>query len=158
MVGSFIRMASDSPTSGVSDLDEPRVPLSRRLLPAMAVGASWVAAALPTSLGWQRCGWAALLHIPCPGCGMTRAIKLLAAGRLEASLRMHALAVPALAVGLSFAVATAWTTYERGTPLFFFKMRFGRATLASAMVVYAAALVLWVLRWVGFFGGPVPLG
>lgn len=152
MVGCFIRMA------GIWDLDEPLAPLPRRALRATAVGASWVVAALPTSLGWQRCGLAALLHIPCPGCGMTRAIRLLAAGRFDASLRMHALALPALAVGVSFAVATVWTTFEQGTPLFFCKTRFGRATLAVAIVVYSAALALWALRWLGLFGGPVPVG
>src|SRR5581483_1902942 len=37
------------------------------------LGAVGVAAAL----GWIRCPLAALYHIPCPGCGMTRAMVLL---------------------------------------------------------------------------------
>ena len=30
--------------------------------------------------------------------------------------------------------------------------------IIAIVVVYAAVLVLWTLRWFGLFGGPVPVG
>jgi hypothetical protein len=88
---------------------------------------------------------------------MTRAVRLLAAGHVEASLQMHPLAVPALAGWLGFMAATVWATWTLGTPLEALKVRFGRVALAAIVAVYVAAFVLWGLRWFGFFGGPVPV-
>ncbi len=130
----------------------------RHVLRATGVLGLWAIAALPVTLGWQRCAFAALLHRPCPGCGMTRAIRLLQAGDLSGSLRMHPLALPVLlAVGLLVS-STVWTTLESGTPLAFYARRTGRAAIALAVVAYAAAIALWGLRWFGFFGGPVAVG
>jgi hypothetical protein len=89
---------------------------------------------------------------------MTRAIRLIQAGDVEASLRMHPLALPVVIAGALVAVSTVWTTLEIGTPFEFYRRRTGRAALALAAVVYAATLVLWALRWLGYFGGPVPVG
>ena len=136
---------------------EPLPALHVRALRATAVGALWAAGALPSALGWQRCTVATLLHRPCPGCGMTRALRLLCAGDFSASLRMHALAAPVLVIGVPFAGATVWTTFRRGTPMRVHRDTLGRATIAAGVVVYAAALVLWALRWFGLFGGPVPV-
>ncbi len=114
--------------------------------------------AVAVALGWVRCPLAALYHIPCPGCGMTRAILLLASGRLEASLRMNALAVPALVAGLTLTAAALQGARSGGgpaaptprTPL-------AQAAITGSIVVYAAAVLLWGLRWFGLFGGPVPV-
>jgi hypothetical protein len=89
---------------------------------------------------------------------MTRAIRLLRAGDVEASLRMHPLALPVVIAGMLLAVSTVWTTLEVGTPFDFYRRRTGRAALALAVLVYAATIVLWGLRWFGLFGGPVPVG
>jgi hypothetical protein len=122
---------------------------------AVALLAFWVLAVLPVALGWQRCAFAALVHRPCPGCGMTRAIHLLEAGNVPASLRMHPLALPVVVAGALIALSTLWTTLEVGTPFAFYQRRLGRAAIALAIVVYAATFALWCLRWLGFFGGPV---
>jgi len=114
----------------------------------------WVAALLPAALRWQQCGFARVFHIPCPGCGMTRAVTLLLAGDWRASLHMHPLAVPVVAAGATFALATVWTTYVYGWPMVH-KSRLGRASLVGLGVAYAASIVLWGLRWLGCFGGPV---
>ena len=88
---------------------------------------------------------------------MTRAVRLLAAGHVGASLHMHPLAVPALGAWAAFMAATVWTTWAQGTPLAALKARFGRFSLTAIVVIYLAATVLWALRWFGFFGGPVPV-
>ncbi|HLK40900.1 MAG TPA: DUF2752 domain-containing protein [Polyangiaceae bacterium] len=150
-------MAMPPSPAGFWDLDEPPVPLGRRTARAAAVGAAWVAGAMPALFGRQRCTVAALLHRPCPGCGMTRAIELLAAGEARASLRLHPLAVPALLVAVSFAAATVAATLRVGSPLRTRRTGLGRIAIAAAVVVYGAAVVLWAARWFGFFGGPVPV-
>ena len=146
------------PYAGMWDLDEleqPPPPLSRRMLRASGVAAVWALAILPVATGWQRCAIATLLHRPCPGCGMTRAILLLADGRVEESLRMHALAVPVLLMGVLFMLSTVWTTLTIGTPLTLYRGRLGRVTLAGMVIVYGAAFALWGARCFGLFGGPV---
>jgi hypothetical protein len=149
------------PAPGMWDLDElehgPPPPLSVRVKRALGVAAVWTIAILPVATGWQRCAVAALLHRPCPGCGMTRAILLLAGGHVDASLRMHALAVPVALMGVVFIASTIWTTLTVGTPLSLYKGRLGRWTVAGLAVVYGAAFVLWIARGFGLFGGPVPV-
>jgi hypothetical protein len=129
----------------------------RRARRALGVAALWVVALLPAALGWQRCTVALLLHRPCPGCGMTRAMRLLLAGHVEASLRMHPFAAPVLAVWLLFMASTVHAAWTVGTPLTFYRGRFGRVALGVLALVYAATFVLWLLRWFGYFGGPVPV-
>jgi hypothetical protein len=128
-----------------------------RVLRALAVAGIWAVALLPAALGWQRCTFATLVHRPCPGCGMTRAMHLLLAGHVESSLRMHPFALPVLGVWLLFMASTVYATWTADTPLAFYKGRFGRSALAAMVVVYAATLALWILRWFGLFGGPVPV-
>jgi hypothetical protein len=114
----------------------------------------WVAAALPAALRLQQCGFARMFHVPCPGCGMTRAVTLLLGGDWRGSLHMHPLALPVIAAGATFALATVWTTYVYGWPMVH-KSRLGRASLVGLGVAYAASIVLWGMRWLGWFGGPV---
>jgi Protein of unknown function (DUF2752) len=158
-VGRVGRVSHGSQVSHASmwDPDEPLAAFPRRVLRAGVVAAAWGVAALPVALGWQQCAVARLLHEPCPGCGMTRAVRLLLDGQVTASLRLHPLAVPVLLVGTLFMGATVWTTLAEGSPLHIHETRLGKATLVAMVVVYGAALVLWVLRWFGLFGGPVPV-
>jgi len=130
----------------------------QRLRSVGGCAALWCAAIAPTALGWPRCALATLFHVPCPGCGMTRAIALLAAGRLDASVRMNALAVPLLAAGAALAAATLVAAYRLGTPFEVHATRLGRAAIAGVAVAYAASVVLWALRWFDWFGGPVVTG
>jgi hypothetical protein len=123
---------------------------------ACVLGASALVA-VPSLLGWLPCAFVVLLHRPCPGCGMTRAVLLLQEGDFAGSVRMHPLALPVLlAVGLAL-LSMVRTTLATGSPLEFYKRPMGRAALALFAVVYAAALGLWVMRWLGLFGGPVPV-
>jgi hypothetical protein len=143
------------------DLDEvgrqPPAPRSTRALRASGVAAAWALAILPVATGWQRCAIATMFHRPCPGCGMTRAVLLLAGGHVEASLRMHPLAMPVLVMGVVFMLSTVWSTLTIGTPLTLYQGRLGRVTLVGMAIVYGAALALWIARCFGFFGGPVPV-
>jgi hypothetical protein len=141
--------------AGFWELDEPLPALRRRLVRAAAVACVWALSALPTIVGGPSCAVAAIVHRPCPGCGMTRALRLLAAGRVGDSLRMHPLAVPVLLAGLTLVAATVWATLRLGSPVRLHRTRFGRLALGVGAAVYGATLALWVLRWFGLFGGPV---
>jgi len=88
---------------------------------------------------------------------MTRAVHLLAAGHVRASVQMHPLAVPLVIAWLLFAGSTVSATWTTGTPVSVVKTRFGRVTLAAMVVVYVATFALWILRWFGLFGGSVPV-
>lgn len=110
------------------------------------------------------CPSAGLLGLPCPGCGLTRATLVLARGEFSRALALHPLVIPlapmyftALALlgiellrgpsaavpGTGGAPRTPWIT-RRWVSIF-------------GSVVLAAALTLWVLRFFGYFGGPVPV-
>jgi hypothetical protein len=130
-------------------------PLRVRLTRAAGVAAVWGLSALPVLTGLQRCAVAATFHRPCPGCGMTRALKLLAHGDVQGSLRMHAFAVPILVVGLLLVGSTVWATLATGSPLGLYRERSARVLLGLTVAAYGGAFVLWILRWFGLFGGPV---
>jgi hypothetical protein len=142
---------------GFWEFDGP-LPAGRKRVARLAVVcAVWVLCAVPVVTGWQRCPVALFLREPCPGCGMTRALRLLLRGHVARSLQMHPLAVPVLLAGIGIAGATVWATWALGTPVRVTQTRAGRAAIAAAIAVYTAALVLWGLRWFGWFGGPVPV-
>jgi Protein of unknown function (DUF2752) len=81
-----------------------------------------------------------LLHLPCPGCGMTRALAHLAKGEWSAAVKDHPLApVVALELALGWAVWGVALTGRRSPPL--------PVRLEALLVANAAALVaLWVGR------------
>jgi hypothetical protein len=89
---------------------------------------------------------------------MTRAIRLLQAGDFVGSVRMHPLAAPVLVAGGLALLSMVRTTLTTGSPLEFYKRPAGRAAMVLLAVTYAAAIGLWGLRWLGLFGGPVPVG
>ncbi len=74
----------------------------RQPLVKLAVLAGLLMGAWLMYLGDVECLWLQLWGVPCPGCGMTRALRELLQGHLLASLRLHPMlpAVPIL--GLYF--------------------------------------------------------
>lgn len=88
---------------------------------------------------------------------MTRALHLLVDGDVSGSLHMHPLAVPVLLVGLLFMGSTVVTTLQLGSPLTVYRTRPGRWIIGAMVVVYGATLLVWIARWFGFLGGPVPV-
>ena len=127
------------------------------MLRAAGVALVWGLACLPVVSGHGSCPMAEMFGVPCPGCGMTRAILLLERGDVSASLHMHPLALPSLLASLLFMVGTVWATARLGTPVALWKTSFGRAALVTFAGVQAAILGLWLARMLGGFGGPVPV-
>jgi len=102
------------------------------------------------------CPWAAFAHVPCPGCGLTRATMAALHGDLRASLGFHPLALlitPTILIVLfrdlyGFAKRGVWGEGQQG----------GRVTTILAGALAAAMLGVWIARFFGCFGGPVPIG
>jgi hypothetical protein len=119
--------------------------------------------ALGMVLELPLCPSAALLGLPCPGCGLTRATVALLHGDFAAALRFHPLVfvlTPAY-VGLLGAMAFG---YVRGAPALAAAGPGGvrpRGILMSRVVtrlVWALVVLVfavWILRFFGWFGGPV---
>jgi uncharacterized protein DUF2752 len=120
-------------------------------LGVIACGAS-VAAALPLCPLANLTGW------PCPSCGLTRAALALLQGDLARGMALHPLAPPVLSL-LGVFVGGAWLGYVRtgkvGVP--WSGGRLGRVLEAAALLTCAALILVWLARFWGAFGGPVPV-
>jgi hypothetical protein len=125
------------------------------VLRAAAVSVVWLLGALPAMLGVAQCPSARWLHFPCPGCGMTRAVRLFAHGDVAASMAMNPLAVPIALATAAVAAFTVVLTLRRGSPFSLLESRGGRGVVWTFAVLQALSVALWVLRFAGLFGGPV---
>lgn len=102
-------------------------------------------------LGLPLCPSAFLLHIPCPGCGLTRATLALLRGDLATALAVQPLALivlPLLATSLGW-VAVQYIVTGRSTP--------PRWALGALIASFALLSLVWGARILGAFGGPVPV-
>lgn len=106
---------------------------------ALFFAAGWIG--LPSGPGYTVCAFRRITGIPCPGCGLTRAMAALARGELLLALHFHPFAplVLAEAAALWAAVGNA---IARQRPLVL------PSGLMERIVIWqtAAFLVLWVGR------------
>lgn len=113
------------------------------------------AAALAVLLDAPLCPSAALLGIPCPGCGLTRATLALLHGDVGAAFHFHPLVfvLSPLFVGL---MVNALFDYVRG-PTAQPAVKRGSAPWLNHALWLLLVLVLgvWVARFFGALGGPV---
>lgn len=123
----------------------------RWLVPAALAAA--LALLFFSPLRW-RCPAAMVLGVPCPTCGMTRSVWLALRGDFAAATAMHPLVW--IVAPLVFAMLAAevvgylrqgrWgaSSHVRGSTF---------ALVAAASLLFA----LWLARFFGAFGGPVPV-
>jgi Protein of unknown function (DUF2752) len=129
----------------------------RNLLRAAGVAIVWALSFAPMVTGWIRCTFAQLLHLPCPGCGMTRAALLLLNGHPLASLRMNPLTVPSATAQVGLVVMFVWLIARDGQPARFWQYRMTRALTYLLIASLVAATCVWIARFFGALGGPVPI-
>ncbi len=105
--------------------------------------------------GAWPCPTAKIFHIPCPGCGSTRAVQALLTGDFAGILVNPFGLLAAVAIGL-LAIRGIGLEYTDGNML---RLDRGWGAFVSKALVVVAVLeiALWVVRWFGLFGGPVPV-
>jgi hypothetical protein len=125
---------------------QPRVAgVNRRdavVLATPVAGLVALAALPPLSGGVTLCPIAMITGVPCPGCGMTRAVSHLVNGDLEAAFGFHPLVIPLILLG---AVAWAWFLFSRVARV----RPIGPRAVNIALGAMALALVgVWAFRLV----------
>jgi hypothetical protein len=94
------------------------------------------------------CPLAGIAAVPCPSCGLTRATLALLGGDLRRAQALHPAVVPVLLyVTVVVVGAPKWQRHSA----FVAFMRVGGAALLVGLVL------LWIARFLGYFGGPVPV-
>lgn len=102
------------------------------------------------------CPTAIVLHIPCPGCGLSRATMALLRGDLAAAFRIHPgvfIVLPVLGLYMLGQVATYVNPEWTGLAKLLRNKWLERAIMAMMIVV----IILWIARFFGALGGPVPV-
>ena len=138
--------------SGQKAPEERQTALGRagRLAAVAAVLAAAVALRIPL------CPFAIVTRHPCPGCGLTRAGLALAQGHVGDALHNHPLAIPIIPL-VALVIAQGSYTYVRHGKWRTFAEAPNRIVTIGAIVLGFAMLAVWLARFVGFFGGPVPV-
>ncbi len=104
-----------------------------------------------------RCPTAGLLHVPCPSCGSTRSVHGVLHGDLGEALRMNPVALLALPLFGALAIVAMVRVAEHGTVQAIGRGVAERRIVAVLLGLYGLEVLLWLLRFAGFFGGPVPV-
>jgi hypothetical protein len=116
---------------------------ARRLAPVAPVV---ILGGLLALVPYPTCILRLVFGVPCPACGLTRASLASAHLDFASAVRFHPLAPALLAVFAGTVALAAFAdepTWKRAIPV-----------ITGAAGV--ALVVVWALRFAGFFGGPVP--
>jgi hypothetical protein len=135
----------------------PNANARARVTRAALFGGGIVGVVFVFASGSVPCGFAHVFHAPCPGCGSTRAMLALASGDLAGLVRYNPLAplmslLVAALVGQALGSLLATGTFRRVGD-----GKLGAVVSRGVMVVASLEVLLWLARFAGFFGGPVPV-
>ena len=103
------------------------------------------------------CPFALVTGQPCPSCGITRATRALLNGDWAESRRLHPLVLPVVPTIVSWAILGSWHYVFEGRFRSFEANRSGAATFFT-IGLGALAIIFWLMRFFGYFGGPVSIG
>ena len=112
----------------------------------MAALGAWAFAPIPL------CVVRLWLHIPCPGCGATRAVLRAAQGDFAGSFHLHPLAIPAALLLVPSLLLIARDVARHDVP-----QRLPRSLRLAWTVFMVALFAVWIARFAGFLGGPAPI-
>lgn len=131
--------------------------LGPRALRAAALALGLAAAAALLASGAVPCAFASLTHLPCPGCGSTRAVQALVEGDLDGVLRMNPFGPVMAALVAGFAAESVWAVLRGGQAGRLGQSKVGRVMTWALVLAAVLEVALWVARFFGAFGGPVPV-
>lgn len=132
----------------------PRQQLGRALLVSggYALLGAWLLSGLHT------CPTAAVLHVPCPGCGLTRATLAALGGDWSQAFSLHPL-FWLLSPLFVFLLSVVGLSYIRGRSVAPFLGRVSPVWVTAFGVALSLLTTgVWLARFYGAFGGPVPVG
>jgi hypothetical protein len=92
------------------------------------------------------------LHIPCPGCGATRAILMALRGDLHGAMHIHPLAIVAAVLMIPTGFIALRGIVQTGLP-----PPLPRWLRLTWYAFVGALFALWLARFAGYFGGPAPI-
>ena len=140
-----------SPSARLTSL--ARLGTGGRFLVVLALaGVAGIVAFTPVKV----CVFAWLFHVPCPGCGLTRAATALLRGDVAAATRMHPLAVVVVPAWAISGRRMRTTFLARGEFVRMDRWR-GRWITATCTVLVVLLFGVWIARFCGYFGGPVAI-
>jgi len=114
-----------------------------------------VAAAGVLGSGVLVCPVAMIAHRPCPGCGLTRASRALLDLDFGGAYAIHPLVFVVVPMLGAWALLAAHAYVRTGRPSP--SPRAGRLFGWALPLLLAAMIALWIARFAGAFGGPVPV-
>jgi hypothetical protein len=103
----------------------------------------------------KLCVVARVFHVPCPGCGLTRATLAIAQGDVMRALALHPLSIVLVPI-VGFACAVHALRYVR-TGSAWNRARPSRMTEAALAALALLLIAVWIARFFGCFGGPVAI-
>jgi hypothetical protein len=123
----------------------------------LAVAAALFGIAIWTD--FPLCPIAGSLGVPCPGCGLTRATLALLHGDWQAALRLHPLIWLLLPLFVAFVAIASWEMLrDPARARSAQRIRWtGRGLTAFAVALLVLTFGVWLARFAGYFGGPVPV-
>ncbi len=119
--------------------------LERRLLAAW-LGFFVVIQGCAIAFGFQgwSCPAAEVLHVPCPGCGMSRAISAFLTGDWSDALRLHAFA-PVVSLGVGFVLIAALLPLSQRRELIRWVSHLEQKTGIAGLCLLGL-VVYWIVR------------
>jgi Protein of unknown function (DUF2752) len=106
--------------------------------------------------GVPLCPFAIVTRHPCPGCGLTRATFALAQGHVHDALRLHPLS-PLLVPFVLSVLAYNAAVYVKEGRVAAAESAQGPWVTRLGVALVTVVLTVWLARFFGAFGGPVPV-
>jgi len=103
----------------------------------------------------RLCLVATIFHVPCPGCGLTRAAFAMLHGDFARAFALHPLSI-VLVPAVAAVLATQAVHYVRTGSAWPGALR-SRALEGATAVAALLLVAVWIARLCGCFGGPVPV-
>lgn len=150
-------MNVSSPVAPAAPLSVAPPPLSVRLRRAALTAAFFALLGGMLSAKAVPCAFATVFHQPCPGCGSTRAVLALLHGDVGSMVRFNPIGpVAAVLIGALAAQSFA-SVLVRGDLRGVGGGRVGLVVKRGLVIVAVLEVFVWVARFFGAFGGPVPV-